>query len=130
MENSLVFNVFGDMVVRLCRIKCTDIPIPSCTHEYTPSSFIYSLVARQQKFISIFIHLLYGGFSSHVGVPEGITWDATFDIHRSGREREMANIQRLAAEKAQHQGFPKLPPSRRGFVGEVLMSCFFKTTSL
>eukprot|EP00434_Breviolum_minutum_P021385 symbB.v1.2.018871.t1/scaffold1522.1/size113888/2 len=34
----------------------------------------------------------------------------------SRREREMANIQRLAAEKAQHQGFPKLPPSRRGFV--------------
>jgi len=31
----------------------------------------------------------------------------------SRREREMANIQRLAAEKAQHQGFPKLPPSRR-----------------
>ncbi len=34
----------------------------------------------------------------------------------TGREREMANIQRLAAEKAQHQGFPKLPPNRRGFV--------------
>jgi len=31
----------------------------------------------------------------------------------SGREREMQQAQRLAAEKAQHQGFPKLPPSRR-----------------
>ncbi|CAK9026057.1 unnamed protein product [Durusdinium trenchii] len=31
----------------------------------------------------------------------------------SRREREMHNAQRLAAEKALHQGFPKLPPSRR-----------------
>lgn len=37
-------------------------------------------------------------------------------MHRSGasrREREMQQAQRLAAEKAQHQGFPTLPPSRR-----------------
>ena len=31
----------------------------------------------------------------------------------SRREREMAAARKLAAEKAQHQGFPSLPPSRR-----------------
>jgi len=32
---------------------------------------------------------------------------------QSQRERELANAQRRAAERAQHQGFPKLPASRR-----------------
>lgn len=32
---------------------------------------------------------------------------------RGRREREMAEAQRRAAERAQHQGFPKLPSSRR-----------------
>ena len=50
-------------------------------------------------------HMFPHGFLKHHPAPHG--------FHISGREREMQQAQRLAAEKAQHQGFPKLPPSRR-----------------
>jgi len=42
---------------------------------------------------------------------------------RSRRERELADAQQRAAEVAQHQGYPKLPPSRR-LDGTLCYYCF------